>query len=101
MALVDLEKYRRPSESLLDAYRRLQSECKHQERDSRGTCFRCGYCEKKATREKCSCVVETSRNPNRVDERADPLCRLCDGTGIIMAVRKLPARQLTEYKERH
>lgn len=38
----DLDTFSRPGESLLDAYYRLQVECRHEERDSRGQCFRCG-----------------------------------------------------------
>lgn len=38
----DLAKFRRPWESLMDAYRRLQLTCDHKERDPRGTCYRCG-----------------------------------------------------------
>jgi hypothetical protein len=30
------------TESLMDAYRRLQRECEHTHWDSRGQCYRCG-----------------------------------------------------------
>ena len=33
---------RRP-ETILEAYRRLQRTCKHEKRDPRGACYRCGH----------------------------------------------------------
>jgi hypothetical protein len=43
----DLAAYQQSGESLIEAYRRLQSECRHEARDSRGQCFRCGHREVK------------------------------------------------------
>jgi hypothetical protein len=30
---------------------------------------------------KCPCVQETSRDPNKTDERAEPECGFCEGIG--------------------
>ena len=34
-------------------------------------------------KEKCPCVCDRSRNPYRIDERADEKCLYCGGTGIL------------------